>query len=86
MTLSWALLFKLMPARAARRHLRHRDDDEGLGADRGPLLAGLLIDVLEPHLEATQGYQILWPFCAFLVLASIPIVGRVWRMEAETSR
>ena len=49
----------------------------------GPLVAGVLIDISEPHLEATQGYQILWPFCALLVVASIPIVARVWR-EAET--
>ena len=86
MTLSWALLFKLMPAEQRGAVSGIATTTKGWALIAGPLLAGLLIDVLEPHLEATQGYQILWPFCAFLVLASIPIVGRVWRMEAETSR
>jgi MFS family permease len=86
MTLSWALLFKLMPAEQRGAVSGIATTTKGWALLAGPLLAGLLIDVLEPHLEATQGYQILWPFCAFLVLASIPIVGRVWRMEAETSR
>jgi MFS family permease len=50
----------------------------------GPLVAGLLIDIFAPYLESTDGYQVLWFFCALLVLASIPIVARVWR-EAEVT-
>ena len=45
----------------------------------GPLVAGALIDASGSHLQATNGYQVLWPFCAVLVLGSIPIVARVWR-------
>ena len=85
MTLSWALLFKLMPAEQRGAVSGIATTTKGWALIAGPLLAGVLIDLLEPHLDATKGYQILWPFCALLVLASIPIVAKVWRMEAETA-
>ncbi len=84
MTLSWAILFKLMPSEQRGAVSGIATTTKGWALIGGPLVAGILIDVLGPHFEATQGYQVLWPFCALLVLASIPIVARVWRAPAES--
>ena len=67
-------------ARAAGRDLGHRDDDEGLGAHLRAAARGAADRPLSSRTSTPRdGYQILWPFCALLVLASIPIVARVWR-------
>ena len=81
MTLSWAILFRLMPAEQRGAISGIATTTKGWALIGGPLVAGLLIDLWEPYLGATDGYQILWPFCALLVVASVPIVGRVWRQE-----
>ncbi len=80
MTLSWAILFRLMPPEQRGAISGIATTTKGWALIFGPLVAGLLIDLFEPYLDATDGYQILWPFCALLVLASIPIVARVWRL------
>jgi MFS family permease len=85
MTLSWAILFRLMPPEQRGAISGIATTTKGWALIGGPLVAGLLIDLAEPHLEATQGYQILWPFCALLVVASIPIVARVWRLAEANS-
>ena len=82
MTLSWAILFRLMPPEQRGAISGIATTTKGWALIGGPLVAGLLIDVFEPYLPATDGYQVLWPFCALLVIASIPIVARVWR-QAE---
>jgi MFS family permease len=84
MTLSWALLFKLMPAEQRGAISGIATTTKGWALIGGPLVAGILIDALGPHLQATEGYQVLWPFCAVLVLASVPIVARVWRTAEST--
>ncbi len=84
MTLSWAILFRLMPPEQRGAISGIATTTKGWALIGGPLVAGLLIDLWEPYLDATDGYQILWPFCALLVVASIPIVARVWR-ESEAA-
>jgi MFS family permease len=54
---------------------------KGWGLLIGPLVAGVLIDVLSPYLQATNGYQVLWVVCAVPVLAVIPIVASLLRAE-----
>jgi MFS family permease len=54
---------------------------KGFGLLFGPLAAGVLIDVLSPYLEATDGYQILWPICGLPVIAAIPIVASLLNVE-----
>jgi MFS family permease len=81
MTLSWAVLFRLMPAEQRGAISGIATTTKGWALIFGPLAAGILIDALEPYLSATDGYQVLWPFCAILVLASIPIVANVLRVE-----
>jgi MFS family permease len=83
MTLSWAILFQLMPPEQRGAISGIATTTKGWALIGGPLVAGLLIDIFAPYLESTDGYQVLWFFCALLVLASIPIVARVWR-EVET--
>lgn len=85
MTLSWALLFKLMPPEERGAVSGLATTSKGFGLILGPLVAGALIDLLEPHLEATQGYQVLWPFCALLVLAAVPIVAGLVRIERRAA-
>jgi MFS family permease len=84
MTLSWAILFQLMPPEQRGAISGIATTTKGWALIGGPLVAGLLIDIFAPYLESTDGYQVLWFFCALLVLASIPIVARVWR-EAEVT-
>ena len=84
MTLSWAILFRLMPPEQRGAISGIATTTKGWALIFGPLVAGLLIDIFEPYLDATDGYQILWPFCALLVVASIPIVAAV--MEARRRR
>ncbi len=85
MTLSWALLFKLMPPEERGAVSGLATTTKGFGLLLGPLVAGALIDLLEPHLDATQGYQVLWPFCALLVAAAIPIVAGLQRVEPRAA-
>jgi MFS family permease len=83
MTLSWALLFKLMPAQHRGAIAGLATTTKGLGLLVGPLVAGVMIDVLSPYLEKTQGYGVLWPVCAVPVLAAIPLVASL--IQHDTS-
>ena len=82
MTLSWALLFKLMPAQHRGAISGIATTTKGWGLLIGPLVAGIAIDLFSPYLKSTDGYQMLWPVCALPVLAAIPIVAGLVRVEA----
>jgi MFS family permease len=86
MTLSWALLFKLMPAQHRGAISGLATTTKGLGLLVGPLVAGVMIDVTSPYLDKTHGYQVLWPVCALPVLAAIPLVGSLIRSEEPGGR
>jgi MFS family permease len=86
MTLAWGLLFKLMPQQHRGAISGLATTTKGLGLLVGPLVAGAAIDILRPHLEATDGYQVLWPICGLPVLAVVPIVARLIRVEREVER
>jgi MFS family permease len=86
MTLSWALLFKLMPAEHRGAISGIATTTKGWGLLFGPLVAGVLIDVLAPHLQATNGYQVLWVVCAIPVIAVIPIVASLVRVEDPSGK
>ena len=81
MTLSWALLFKLMPPQHRGAISGLATTTKGLGLLVGPLVAGVAIDALSPYLEKTDGYEALWPVCAVPVLAAIPLVASLIRQE-----
>jgi MFS family permease len=86
MTQAWGLLFKLMPAKHRGAISGLATTTKGVGLIVGPLLAGGAIDLAAPYLRATGGYQVLWPVCALPILAVIPLVGRLMRLEAATGR
>ena len=81
MTLAWGLLFKLMPEQHRGAVSGLATTTKGLGLLLGAPIAGVAIDIARPYLDATDGYQILWPVCGIPVLAAIPIVYRMMRLE-----
>ena len=84
MTLSWALLFKLMPAQHRGAIAGLATTTKGLGLLIGPLVAGIMIDVTKPYLSSTDGYAALWPVCAIPVLAAIPLVASLIPHESAS--
>jgi MFS family permease len=81
MTLAWGLLFKLMPPQHRGAISGLATTTKGFGLLFGPLIAGGAIDIASHWLHTTRGYQILWPICALPVLAAIPILGTLIRVE-----
>ena len=75
MTLAWGLLFKLMPSEDRGAIAGLATTTKGIGLIVGTLLAGILIDVLQPYLPETDGYQVLWPILAVPILLAVPLVA-----------
>jgi MFS family permease len=81
MTLAWGLLFKLMPVEHRGAVSGLATTTKGLGLLLGAPVAGIAIDLARPWLSATDGYQIVWPVCGIPILAALPIVYRLMRIE-----
>lgn len=81
MTLAWGLLFKLMPAEHRGAISGIALTTKGIGLVTGPLIAGAVIDAVRPYLTASHGYQIVWPLCGLPILAAIPLVVSLIRVE-----
>jgi MFS family permease len=81
LTLSWGLLFKLMPHQHRGAIAGIATTTKGIGLLAGPIAAGVAIDILAPYLEATEGYQVLWPICGIPILAAIPLVRSLATVE-----
>jgi MFS family permease len=81
MTLAWGLLFKLMPPEHRGAVSGLATTTKGLGLLLGAPVAGVAIDLARPYLHATDGYQILWPVCGIPILAAIPLVYRLMKVE-----
>jgi len=86
MTLAWGLLFKLMPSGERGAISGLATTTKGIGLVIGPLVAGGVIDLLSSRLEATDGYQALWPVLGIPILLVIPLVARLARAESEADR
>jgi MFS family permease len=84
MTLAWGLLFKLMPPDDRGTISGLATTTKGIGLITGPLVAGAAIDLLRPYLDATQGYQAVWPILGLPILIVIPFVVRL--VPAEEKR
>src|SRR4029450_5737556 len=85
MTLAWGLLFKLMPAEERGAISGLATTTKGLGLLLGAPVAGAAIDLARPFLSATDGYQILWPVGGIPILAAIPLVYRLMKIEPSGS-
>jgi Na+/melibiose symporter-like transporter len=86
MTLAWGLLFKLMPPGDRGAISGLATTTKGLGLLVGVPLTGLAIDLLQPHLRATHGFQALWPLLGIPILAVIPLVMGLEKVESEADR
>ncbi len=81
MTLAWGLLFKLMPSEHRGAVSGIATTTKGIGLLLGPLVAGAAIQVLAPYLKSTHGYEVLWPLCGLPILAVIPLVVSLIKVE-----
>ena len=81
MTLAWGLLFKLMPAEHRGAISGLATTTKGLGLLLGAPVAGAAIDLARPFLSTTSGYQVLWFVCGIPILAAIPLVAHLMRIE-----
>jgi MFS family permease len=86
MTLAWGLLFKLMPPRDRGAIAGLATTTKGLGLLVGVPLTGLALDFLKPHLSSTQGFQALWPILGIPILAVIPLVLSLEKVESDADR
>ncbi|HZO61436.1 MAG TPA: MFS transporter [Gaiellaceae bacterium] len=85
MTLAWGLLFKLTPPQHRGAFSGLATTTKGIGLLVGAPLAGLAIDLAKPHLQATHGYQVLWPLCGLPILLAIPLVASLIPHERSSS-
>jgi MFS family permease len=85
MTLAWGLLYKIVPEHHRGAVSGLATTTKGIGLLVGAPVAGLAIDLARPYLDATDGYQILWPICGLPILAAIPLLVRLITVEAERS-
>ncbi len=83
MTLPYALLMPLMPARSHGVLTGFYSLSRGIGITLGPLLAGGAVELLRPSLSATHGYAAMWGVCGGAVLLSIPFLRALRRNEAD---
>jgi MFS family permease len=81
MTLAWGLLFKITPPEHRGATSGLATTTKGLGLLLGAPIAGAAIDIARPYLDATDGYQILWIVCGIPILAAIPLVYHMMRVE-----
>ena len=86
MTLSWGLLFKLMPESDRGAISGLALTTKGLGLLVGPLVVGAAIDLSSPYLESTEGYGIVWPVVAIPILLAVPLVARLAEAERAIDR
>jgi len=85
MTLAWGLLFKLMPAGDRGAISGLATTTKGVGLVIGPLLGGIVVDLMSDRLPSTHGYQALWPILGMPILIVLPFVAMLARAEAAMS-
>jgi MFS family permease len=83
MTLAWGLMYKLVPAHHRGAVSGLATTTKGIGLLVGAPVAGLAIDLARPYFNATDGYQVLWPICGLPILAAIPLLVRLIKVEGE---
>jgi len=82
MTLAWGLLFTLTPPEHRGAVSGLATTTKGFGLIIGPIAAGGAMDIFGRYFQATDGYQLLWPILAVPILAVIPLVRHMARIES----
>jgi len=85
MTLAWGLLFKVTPAEHRGTVSGLATTTKGFGLIIGPIAAGGAMDLFGRYFESTDGYQLLWPILGVPILAVIPLVWHMSRVETSAS-
>jgi MFS family permease len=85
MTLAWGLLFKLTPPEHRGTVVGLATTTKGFGLIIGPIVAGGAMDLFGRYFTATDGYQLLWPILAVPILAVIPLVRHMSRLETSAA-
>ena len=83
MTLAWALLFKVMPAKTAARSRASRRRRRESGSSSGRSRPEPAIDIFHGYFRSTDGYAVIWPVVAIPVLAVIPLVALLAEAEGN---
>ncbi|MDQ3893982.1 MAG: MFS transporter, partial [Actinomycetota bacterium] len=83
MALAWGLLFKLLGDHDLGAGVGLGIAARGLGLLIGPPLMGITVDAFRPILTSTDGYGAVWPAVAVPILAVIPLVARLARLERD---
>jgi MFS family permease len=83
MTLAWGLLFKLTPSEHRGTVSGLATTTKGFGLIIGPIAAGAAMDIFGRYFQSTDGYQLLWPILGLPILAVIPLVSHMSRVEAS---
>jgi MFS family permease len=81
MTLAWGLFFKVAPGHDQGAAAALAVATRGIALLIGPSLVGVSIGVLGPLFRQTHGYGAMWPVVALPVLAAIPLVASLARVE-----
>jgi MFS family permease len=81
-TLPYAILMQLMPARSHGTAAGLFDVSGGIGTLLGPAITGAAIDLLRPLFASTEGYAAMWPVLSASALASIAMLRRARRGNA----
>ena len=76
-------MYKLVPERYRGAASGLATTTKGIGLVIGAPMAGLAIDLAKPYLHQTEGYQVLWPICGLPILAAIPLLVRLIKVEDE---
>ena len=84
MSLPYAILIPLMPARSHGALTGCYSLSRGIGTMLGPVLAGAAVELLRGPLSSTSGYAAIWGVAGASILLSIHFLRRL--REAETDR
>lgn len=83
MSLPYAVLMPMMPARSHGSLTGFYSLSRGIGTMLGPILAGAAVELLRTPLSSTHGYAAIWGVAAVAILVSLLFLRRLRREEAD---
>lgn len=83
MSLPYAILIPLMPARSHGALTGFYSLSRGIGTMLGPVLAGAAVQLLRQPLSSTHGYAAIWGVAGVAILLSLHFLSRLRGAEAD---